>query len=199
MEPTKGSWHCSLTFFQLLRMFLLSASTSKTWQTCDVKTCVSVWSFERKTYTWSSRKSSYFEIRRISCEIERPFARNCNPMFKNVFVFTHTLHFSGLTLPIMCMGVTLTQKGLSCGQHSPRCLTENKLDSHSTSRAQNWQITFWHKLYVSIWRRMKWWCACFSARNLGECWSHDSSFCVSVSPACIFGSVQLKNGCTLPF
>ena len=24
------------------------------------------WSFERKTYTWSSRKSSYFEIRRIS-------------------------------------------------------------------------------------------------------------------------------------
>ena len=55
----------------------------------------------------------------FTCEIERPFARNCNPMFKNVFVFTHTLHFSGLTLPIMCMGVTLTQKGLSCGQHSP--------------------------------------------------------------------------------
>ena len=25
------------------------------------------WSFERKTYTWSSRKSSYFDIRRISC------------------------------------------------------------------------------------------------------------------------------------
>ena len=25
-----------------------------------------VWSFERKTYTWSLRKSSYFEIRRIS-------------------------------------------------------------------------------------------------------------------------------------
>ena len=25
----------------------------------------------------------FHEIRRISCEIERPLARNCNPMFKN--------------------------------------------------------------------------------------------------------------------
>ena len=30
---------------------------------------VTYWSFERKTYTWSSRKSSYFEIWRISHEI----------------------------------------------------------------------------------------------------------------------------------
>ena len=93
-------------------------------------------------------------------------------------------------------GATLTQKGLSCGQHFPRCLTENKQTIKSFN-FQSTNIIFRHKL--SIWRRMKWWCAYFSARHLGECWSHDSSFCVNVSPTCIFGNVLPTNGLILPF
>ena len=64
---------------------------------------------------------------------------------------------------------------------------------------KNLEINFRHKLYVSVWRRMKWWCAYFSTRHLGEYWSHNSSFCVNVSPTHIFGNVWPKNGCTFPF
>ena len=35
-------------------------------------------------------------------------------------------------------------------------------------------------------------CACFSARYFGECWSHDSPFCVNITLVCVFGSVWLK-------
>ena len=36
------------------------------------------WSFERNTYTWSSRKSFYFEIRQISPEIHpKPYKIRC--------------------------------------------------------------------------------------------------------------------------
>ena len=60
----------------------------------------------------------------------------------------------------------------------------NQLQEH-----KNWEITFRYKLYVSVWKRM----TCFSARHLGECWSHDSPFCVNVTPTCIFGNMRLKN------
>ena len=93
------------------------------------------------------------------------------------------------------VGVTLTQKGLSCGQHSPGCLTENK----QTIKSFSFKNTKIDRLPSDInWRRMNCWCACFSARHLRECWWHDSSFYVNVSPTHIFGNVQPKNGRTLP-
>ena len=43
--------------------------------------------FHLKSAGWNPLKSGGFhEIRRISCEIERPLARNCNPMFCKFFV-----------------------------------------------------------------------------------------------------------------
>ena len=51
------------------------------------------------------------EIRRISCEIERPLARNCNPMFKwlLLLLFVHLLFIFDRSLIICCMhsGITL--------------------------------------------------------------------------------------------
>ena len=32
----------------------------------------------------------------------------------------------------------------------------------------------------------------FSVRHLGECWPHDSLFCVNVTPMHVFGNVQPK-------
>ena len=53
------------TDFHAVRLFVVRNKTSD-------------WSFERKTYTWSSRKSSYFEIWRISCEIHpKPYKIRC--------------------------------------------------------------------------------------------------------------------------
>ena len=61
----------------------------------------------------------------------------------NVFVFADTLHFSathyifrlhimffGHTLQKIHLRVTLTQKGLSCDEHSARCLAEKQAHHH---------------------------------------------------------------------
>ena len=62
-----------------------------------------------------------------------------------VCVCTH-ITFFGYTLPKTCIGVTLTQNGLSCGQHSPRSLTENK----ETIKSFNLKITKINKLLSDI-------------------------------------------------
>ena len=121
-------------------------------------------------------------------------------MFKCFCVCMHIMFFQSHITRNACWGYIDTERAVMWPVLSK--MLYRKQANYQVSQLQkhkNWEITFRYKLYVSVWR-MNWWCACFSARHLGECWSHDSPFCVNVTPTCIFGymwpkkhNVQVKN------
>ena len=96
----------------------------------------------------------------------------------------------------LCVGLALTQKELSCDHHSPRCLAEKQAHHHfilPQIDTYNLGLKVICQFFVLL--KLNDLIVClFSVRHLGECWPHDSPFCVNVTPMHIFGNVQLEKG-----
>ena len=79
----------------------------------------------------------------------------------------------------------------------------SKIPGRETSTQSLYSLLYWHIQFMSegdlsifVLQNLNDLIVClFSVRHLGEWWSHDSPFCVNITPGHIFGNVQPKKWC----